>query len=177
MLEVCILCLHSSLLSFLFCSLITDFLKFAWSHTHTLFGLSWTCSAHCRRDWNCRRRSFHLLQPSLLIVSQVTAACECGWGASMTSSASGASGVVADILNYLGRMDLGKEKKKPSPQEFQCLAFFTVKFVSWLWNVKCSPPIVDTDQPKIGEEPAGAVGFGRGQSERRATVRQSFYDK
>lgn len=114
--------------------------------------LSWTCSARCRKDWNRQRRSLHLLQPRLLVASQVTVAWECGWGAWMTSSASGASGVVANILNYFGRE---KEKKKTKPQEFQSPSFSSVKFVSWLWNVKCSVPIVDTDQPKSGEEPAG----------------------
>lgn len=100
----------------------------------------------------------------------------------MTSSASGAGGVGTDIPNYLGRKEKKrgrKEKKKKNPAggATLCPTFFGVKFVSRLRNVKCSVAIVDTDQPKSGEEPAGAVGCGRGRSERRATVGRSFYDK
>lgn len=70
-----------------------------------------------------------------------------------------------------------KRKKNPAGGATLCPTFFGVKFVSRLRNVKCSVAIVDTDQPKSGEEPAGAVGCGRGRSERRATVGRSFYDK
>lgn len=58
-----------------------------------------------------------------------------------------------------------KKKKNLAVGATLCPTFFGVKFVSRLQDVKCSVAIVDTDQPKSGEEPAGArrlrTGAGR----------------
>lgn len=94
--------------------------------------LSRTCSARCRRDWNRRRRSFHLLQPSLLIVSQVTAACECGWGAWTTSSASGAMRSRPGCSELFGEEGIKKKKNLAAgvsvSHVFQCeICFVALK--------------------------------------------------
>lgn len=181
--------LRPSPLLLLFCSLIGDFLKFTLNNTLLTIwrkfciilrlkmkaAPSRTCPARRRR-----RRSLHLLQPSLLIVSQVTAACEWGWGAWMTSSASGAGGVGTDVPNYLGRKEKKKskgrkKKKKTQPEEPHYVPRFSVWNLfrgSGMWNVQWRLWIPISR--KVARSRRGPVGCGRGPVGEKSCVRPEF---